>query len=58
MDFIAPLPKPSPRHAGLFVVVDRLNKLIRLAPTPEHIDAPQVSELFHSNVYRHHGLPK
>jgi Integrase core domain len=41
----------------VFLVVDRLSKLIRLAATPEHVDAPQVAQLFHSNVYRHHGLP-
>jgi hypothetical protein len=57
MDFITPLPKTARGNAGLFVVVDLLSKLIRLAATPEHDDAPQVAQLFHSNVYRHHGLP-
>ena len=57
MDFVTPLPKTARGNAGLFVVVDRLSKLIRLAATPEHVDAPQVAQLFHSNVYRHHGLP-
>ena len=57
MDFITPLPKTARGHAGLFVVVDRLSKLIRIAATPEHTDAPQVAQLFHTHVYRHHGLP-
>ena len=56
MDFITPLPKTARGNAGLFVVVDRLSKFIRLAATPEHVDAPQVAQLFHSIVYRHHGL--
>jgi hypothetical protein len=25
--------------------------------TPEHVYAPQVAQLFHSNCYRHHGIP-
>ena len=57
MDFITPLPKPARGNAGLFVVVDRLTKLIRIAATPAHVDAPEVARLFHTHVYRHHGLP-
>jgi hypothetical protein len=57
MDFIIPLPKTARGNAGLLVVVGLLSKLIRLAATPEHVDAPQVAQLFHSNVYRHQGLP-
>jgi hypothetical protein len=52
MDFITPLLKTARGNAGLFAVVDRLSKLICLAATPEQVDAPQVSQLFHSNVYR------
>jgi hypothetical protein len=57
MDFITPLPKTARGNAGLFVVVDRLSKLIRIAATPEKVDAPEVARLFHTHVYRHHGLP-
>ena len=57
MDFITPLPKTARGNAGLFVVVDRLTKLIRIAATPAHVDAPEVFRLFHTHVYRHHGLP-
>jgi hypothetical protein len=39
------------------VVVDRLSKLIRISATPAHVDAPAVARLFHTHVYRHHGLP-
>ena len=57
MDFITPLPKTARGNAGLFVVVDRLSKLIRIAATPAHVDAPEVARLFHTHVYRNHGLP-
>jgi RNase H-like domain found in reverse transcriptase/Reverse transcriptase (RNA-dependent DNA polymerase)/Integrase zinc binding domain/Retroviral aspartyl protease/Chromo (CHRromatin Organisation MOdifier) domain len=57
MDFITPLPKTARGNAGLFVVVDRLSKLIRIAATPATVDAPEVARLFHTHVYRNHGLP-
>jgi hypothetical protein len=57
MDFITPLPKASRGNAGLFVVVDRFSKPIRIAATPANADAPAVARIFHTHVYRHHGLP-
>jgi hypothetical protein len=57
MDFITPLPKSSRGNAGLFAVFDSLSKLIRIAATPANMDDPEVARLFHTNVYRHHGLP-
>jgi hypothetical protein len=57
MDFISPLPKTARGNAGLFVVVDRLSKLIRIAAIPANVDAPEVTRLFHTHVYRHHGIP-
>jgi hypothetical protein len=57
MDFITPLPQTARGYAGLFVVVDRLSKLIRIAATPAHVDAPAVARLFHTHFYRHHGIP-
>ena len=57
MDFITPLPKPARGNAGLFVVLDRLIELISISATPAQVDAPAVARLFHTHVYRHHGLP-
>jgi hypothetical protein len=57
MDFITPLPRTARGNAGLFVVVDRLSKLIRIAATPANVDAPDVAPLFHTHVNRHHGIP-
>lgn len=58
MDFITPLPLTSRGHNGIYVVVDRLTKMIRLAPMKPECTAPAVAQLFHDNVYRHHGLPQ
>jgi hypothetical protein len=57
MDFINPLPKTARGNAGLFGFVDRLKKLNRIAATPANVDDPEVARLFHTHVYRHHGLP-
>jgi hypothetical protein len=57
MDFITPFPQTACGSAGLFVVVDRLSKLIRIAAPPANVDAPAVARLFHTHVYRHHELP-
>jgi hypothetical protein len=57
MDFITPLPKTTRGNAGFFVVVDRLSRLIRIAATPAKVDARGVARLFHTNTYRHLGIP-
>jgi hypothetical protein len=57
MDFITPLPKTQNGNTGIFVVVDRLSKLIRVTATPTPLDAPTTARLFYENVYRNHGLP-
>jgi len=58
MDFISPLPQKSRGHNGIYVVVDRLTKMIRLAATKPDCTAAAVALLFHDHVYRNHGLPK
>lgn len=57
MDFITPLPLTPKGNNGLLVVVDRLSKMIRLAPTKPDTSAIRVAELFYDNVYRNFGLP-
>ena len=57
MDFITPLPKTSRGNVGIFAVVDRLSKQLRLAPIPHDYTAPTVARIFFENVYRNHGLP-
>ena len=58
MDFIMPLPETKRKNIGIFVVVDRLSKRIRVAPIPRSYDAPIVADIFFENIYRHHGLPE
>ena len=58
MDFVTPLPKTARNNQGLFNVVDRLSKMIRVIPIPPKVDAPLIAQLFKDHVYRHHGLPQ
>ena len=57
MDFITPLPLTSRGHNGIFVVVDRHTKMLRLAPTKPESSAVAAAQLYHDHVYRSHGLP-
>ncbi|KAK1867157.1 hypothetical protein I4F81_009666 [Pyropia yezoensis] len=58
MDFITPLPLTPRGHNGIYVVVDRLTKMIRLAPMKPECTAPVTAQLYHDHVYRNHGLPQ
>jgi transposase InsO family protein len=57
MDFITQLPVTSTGHDALFVVVDRLTKVITCIPTTTNVTAQQVADLFIQHVFRLHGLP-
>ena len=57
MDFITPLPLSSKGNNGVLTVVDRLSKMIRIAPTKPNTDALSTAVLYKDHVYRHHGLP-
>lgn len=57
MDFITHLPSSRQGHTAIYVVVDRLTKMVRLAPCKDETDAPEVAHLFMENVVRHHGIP-
>ena len=57
MDFIKPLPKSKDGNCGVFVVVDRLSKMVRVAPFKKEPNAVEAAKLFLELVYRHHGLP-
>ena len=45
-------------HNGIYVVADRLTKIIRLAATKPDCTAAAVALLFQDHVYRNYGLPK
>ena len=57
MDLITSLPKTKDGFDAIFVVVDRLSKMIHCIPTQTTVDAPGLAKLFFDNVFKHHGLP-
>ncbi len=60
MDFITQLPKasgPIPYDA-IVVFVDRLTKMVRIAPTTSDVSAKGTAQLLFDHVFRHHGVPK
>ena len=58
MDFITHLPKTQAGHTALYVVVDRLTKLVHIAPTTDNATAEETAQLFLDLIFKHHGLPR
>lgn len=57
LDLITGLPKSKNGYDAIVMFVDKLTKMMHVAPCHKTSDAPAVAGLFFSNVYRHHGLP-
>jgi hypothetical protein len=59
MDFITQLPKTNgtPTFDAIVVFVDRLSKMVRIAPTTSNVTAEGTAQLFFDNVFRNHGAP-
>ncbi|POW17893.1 hypothetical protein PSTT_00227 [Puccinia striiformis] len=57
MDFITKLPK-SGGFDSIMVVIDLLSKATHFIPCKETYSAPQVAQLFRTNVFRLHGIPE
>ena len=57
MDFITDLPLTTWGHTNIVVFVDRLTKMVRLAPLISDFSASNVADLLISQIFRHHGLP-
>jgi hypothetical protein len=57
VDLITQLP-PSLGHDAIMVVVDRLSKRIRLAPTNGEVTSEGVARIFRDTVWRDFGLPE
>ena len=51
-----PSTKSTNGNTGIFVVVDRLSKKIRIIPMKPNQDTLKVAKLYKDFVYRHHGL--
>ena len=58
MDFITELPETvDTKFTAIAVFVDRLTKMVHLAPTRTDLDAAGFAQLFMQNVVRLHGMP-
>jgi hypothetical protein len=57
MDLITQLPRSRSGCDAIVVFVDKLTKMVHLAPTHTTVTAPQLAHIFWSTVVRHHGLP-
>jgi len=57
IDLIADLPK-SEGDDAILIVIDRLRKMAHFLPCTKEMDARQFSELFMTEIFRLHGLPK
>lgn len=59
MDFVTGLPESPEGYDALWVVVDRLTKMVHLVPcTFKGLDAPLLARMFVHHVWRLHGLPR
>jgi hypothetical protein len=57
MDLIVALPPTLDGNTSLVVFVDKLTKMIHIAPCVGQSDAPVLARLFLENVFRYHGMP-
>lgn len=58
MDRIVQLPKTSSGFDSILVFVDKLSKMVHLAPTTTHATSKTMADLFVKHVWKLHGLPK
>jgi len=58
MDFVVALPRTEGGYDAMLVMVDRLTKMVHVAPTTSSCTAEQTARLFFDNVVRLHGVPK
>ena len=57
MDFITDLPVTVQGHDAIWVVVDRLSKMVHLVAIKKSITAEQVAKVYEREVIRLHGVP-
>jgi hypothetical protein len=58
LDFVVALLKTQGGYDAVCVFVDRLTKMVHLAPTATTVTAEQTARLLFDNVVRLHGFPK
>ena len=57
MGFITSLPRMNQGHDSIWVVVDKLTKLVKFIPTRKDVKTPKLARLFIKHLYRLYGLP-
>ncbi|KAF1331522.1 Pol protein, partial [Globisporangium splendens] len=58
MDFVFGFPEDKARNTGVVVFVDRLSKMVHVAPVRKHVTAQETACLLLEHVFRYHGLPE
>lgn len=58
LDFVVALPRTEGGYDAMLVMVDRLTKMVHIAPCTSSCTAEQTARLFFDNVVRLHGVPK
>ena len=58
MDLITDLPLTKKGYTAIVVFVDRLSKMVHLAPCTKKVTAERAAELFEDHVWKHHGIPQ
>ena len=58
MDLITQLPKTERGYDAVVVFVDKLSKMIHIAPTHTTVSAPDLARIMMHEVVRLHGLPE
>ena len=56
-DFIMELPRIVSGHDVVVVVVDRMSKMVFIAPNTSHVNSEEFAQLFLDNGVRLHSLP-
>jgi hypothetical protein len=57
MDLVVSLPQTAAGFTAIAVFVDRLSKMVHLAPCRDDTTAEQFADIFVQHVFRSHGLP-
>jgi len=57
MDMVTDLPVTKEGYDSIVVFIDRLSKMVRLAPCKKATTAEQFADLFFTTVFKSHGLP-
>jgi transposase InsO family protein len=58
MDFIVDLPRTRSGYDSIWVIVDRLTKVVHFIPVKTTHSRPQLAELYISKIVCLHGVPK